>query len=78
MKVLFTGGPKDHETVEVRELIPFLLTPVPRKLSIAEVMAQDPASINMDVAVYRFTRQAIVNLKGEVEVVLYEFDGMES
>ena len=77
MKVLFLGGPNDHETMEVMELTSFLRMPVRRELTIAEATTGITASFNMDVADYRFTRKATVNLKGEVEAVLYEFDGME-
>ena len=77
MKVLFLGGPKDHETMEVGELTTFIRMPVRRELTIAEAMTGNTVSFNMDVADYRFTRQATVSLKGEVEAVIYEFDGME-
>ena len=35
------------------------------------------AKPNFDVADYRFTGHATVNMNGEVGYMIYEFDGME-
>ena len=76
MRILFVGGPKDGTTMEVSPLMPTLLVPLPRPVSMTPM--NQGTDLNLPVtkaAEYEFTHQGIVNIQGQVEAVIYVFKG---
>lgn len=75
MKVLFVGGPRDSTTMEVPELSPTLLIPIPRSPSTTAAVPNTDLTHTpiQRVCVYEFTHQATVDITGRVLAVIYIF-----
>ena len=80
MKAYLRGGPANGRVIS-HPYLHIYRHPVPKpidSLTIQDVLqgSFDPMP-NFDIADYRFTGQATVNMNGEVGYMIYEFDGME-
>ena len=83
MKAYLRGGPANGRVIS-HPYLHLYRCPVPKPIDLLTAQdclqeSIDPsmAKPNFDVAKYRFTGHATVNLSGEVGFVIYEFDGME-
>ena len=80
MKALLRGGPANGRVIS-HPYLHIYRVPVPKPFELTTpldaVQAAMNAEPNYDVADYEFTGHASVNLNGEVNVIIYEFAGME-
>lgn len=83
MKAYLRGGPASGRVIS-HPYLHIYRHPVPKPidaLTIQDCLQEsfDPsvAKPNFDIADYRFTGQATVNMNGEVGYMIYQFEGME-
>ena len=83
MKAYLMGGPANGRVIPhprlhlYRHLVPKPIDLLTIQDCLQESIDLSMAKPNFDVAKYRFTGHATVNMNGEVGYMIYEFDGME-
>ena len=83
MKAYLMGGPANGRVIPhprlhlYRHLVPKPIDSLTIQDCLQESLDLSVANPNFDVADYRFTGRAIVNLNDDIDYVIYQFDGME-
>ncbi len=77
MRVMLNGGPANGRIVELPKGLTYYRVPVYKEITIQERFATDIAEVNFDIADYRFTGYATVDLNGDMGVIIYEFEGIK-
>ena len=82
MRAYLQGGPANGRVIDsMPEGQTIWREAIPRELTITDCLQQyhdiSKAEPNYDVADYRFSGMATVDVRGRVGCVIYQFDGME-